>query len=84
MTRYSIHLDWVGANGRVMPDAPIGYHVADFFEDRGAWMHADYARADDIVAAAAAEYRGTDVDGIGLRLTIWDDAQGICLTRALS
>lgn len=82
MTDFHIKIDWLAANGDVLPDAPAGYNIADFFEDRGAWMEDGYTRGQDVFAAAEAVYRGKDSDGIGVQVTIWDEGRGY-ITQAL-
>lgn len=76
MTDFHISITWINAAGDTLPDAPAGYNVADFFEDRAAWMENTYATAQDVFSAAEDVYRGRDIDGIGIQVSIWDERRG--------
>lgn len=76
MTDFHISISWIDAAGDVLPDAPAGCNVADFFEDRAAWMGDEYTCGQDVFDAAEAAYRGPDLDGIGIQVTIWDERRG--------
>lgn len=76
MTDFHISIAWIDAQGNVLTDAPAGYNVADFFEDRAAWLTDHYAEAQDVFAAAEDTYRGRDIDGIGLQVSLWCERRG--------
>ncbi len=59
--------------GDVPISDPPGYCAEDFFIGGLGWLDEGvFENVADVFSKAEARYRGTDVDGIGIRLSIWD------------
>lgn len=69
MTRheYEITCDWITPRTATALD---GYHMSDFFLDRGACLHRTYRTQIEAMEAWNHNYLGRDIYGVGLRYEI--------------
>jgi hypothetical protein len=51
---------------------PQGRSFDGFFRDGGAWRRRAHEVPDEAIAAARAEYRGSDEEGYGVAVRVWD------------
>lgn len=77
-----IALAWVGSDGREIESIWTSgdSQFLDFFADRMEWAGGIYDSPEQVFAAAQAVYRGHDVDGIGVRVSVVDGGKVVAHT----